>query len=416
MKRTFLYPLVYTSAAAACICSLSGCSMQGRFPGSSNPRHILGKNNTNEIEGEESVFEDSYRAEIETEAVTEAFTEAETEDPSEEALRLQAEWEQENMNLRHQLYYFRQLYGENFFYGCIIPCDESEPPAAPAFMQRIPVISSDFPNLDFLLRYPVPLPERSMSMLRSRLEGMLAEYDGNWSVYVKDLKSHKSLMINDVPMKSASVMKLFVMGCVYKAIEEGELDRTSDVVALMSGMITASSNENTNALLYLLGEGSYAKGIEKVNAFISSAGYSDETREYNGFQNSATVVDPYHTNQVGAKDCARLLEKIYHRTFGTRTVCNEAENWMLNQQHRSKIPAGIDSRSMVGNKTGETDDTENDVAIVYTPKGDYILCVLSNEWESKETAQKRITAVSKEVYAYFMDEDYVTNRFFIPGP
>ena len=415
MKRSFLYPLLYTSTAAACICALGGCTLSGTFPGSGSHRHLLQNEGEVAEDDGESVFEDDYRTEIATEALTEAFTEAQTEDPSEEALREQAEREQENMNLRHQLYYFRQLYGENFFYGRVIPPEEKQPTASPVHTQRIPVIGSDFPNLDFLRRYPIPLPERNMSMLRSRLESMLGEYDGNWSVYVKDLISHKSLVINDEPMKSASVMKLFVMGCVYKAIEEGELERTSDVVALMSGMITASSNENTNALLYLLGEGSYAQGIEKVNAFIEDAGYSSRTREYNGFQNSATVVDPFHTNQVTAKDCARLLEKIYHRTFGTRTVCNEAENWMLNQQLRSKIPAGIDSRSMVGNKTGETSDTENDVAIVYTPKGDYILCVLSNEWESKETAQKRITAISKEVYAYFMDEDYVTNRFFIPG-
>lgn len=40
-------------------------------------------------------------------------------------------------------------------------------------------------------------------MLELMLRGRVASYDGEWSVYVKNLTTQESLVINDEPMKSA---------------------------------------------------------------------------------------------------------------------------------------------------------------------------------------------------------------------
>ena len=74
-------------------------------------------------------------------------------------------------------------------------------------------------------------------------------------------------------------------------------------MSLMNKMISYSDNASSNELLSRLGNGSYADGIEKVNAFIKKYGFSDMTMEYNGFDDSATIMDPEHFNQVTAKDC-----------------------------------------------------------------------------------------------------------------
>ena len=257
----------------------------------------------------------------------------------------------------------------------------------------------------------VPVPSKNMTFLQSRLERMLSSYSGTWSVYVKNLEDGSSMIINDIAMPSASLMKLFVMGTVYEAISNGTLERTQEIMARMSAMISYSSNEDTNTLLKLLGDGSYEDGIAKVNEYIVSHRYSDKTHEYNGFQDTSAIVSPNHTNQVRAADCGALLERVYHRTFASRKICNEVEDWMLHQDTRYKIPAGIGSDVPVGNKTGETDSIENDVAIVYSDACDYIICVLSHDWDNKDEAQKHIQQISGEVYAYFTDEDYVSSRF-----
>ena len=244
------------------------------------------------------------------------------------------------------------------------------------------------------------LPLESISVLEKMIEDRIGQYDGEWSVYVKNLSTDESIVINDRPMKSASVMKLFIMGTVYTAFDDGSLERTEETMSLLDAMITASDNEASNQLLYLLGESSYERGIEKVDEFIREYGFSDMTVEYNGFNNSSTVMDSSRFNQVSAKDCGKLLEDIYHRTWVSRKVSNEMEGLLLNQHTRYKIPAGLPEGVLCGNKTGEMDTTENDAAIIYGEACDYILVVLSSDWNSKDEAISRIPSISAMVYGY----------------
>ncbi|MCD7737343.1 MAG: class A beta-lactamase-related serine hydrolase [Lachnospiraceae bacterium] len=241
---------------------------------------------------------------------------------------------------------------------------------------------------------------KTLEDLEETLRTAIAGYDGSWSVYVKNLNTDESFVINDQPMKSASVMKLFIMGAVYTAIEDGELERTDSIMSLMNAMITYSDNESSNQLLYILGNSSYADGIAKVNEFIQSHGYSEMTVEYNGFSNSATNTGN-GVNQVAAKDVGQLLEDIYRRTWMSRAVSNEMEEMLLAQNTRYKIPAGLPDGVICGNKSGEMSDTQNDAAIIYSDACDYILVVLSNGWSSTDSAISRISSISSMVYDFF---------------
>lgn len=260
-----------------------------------------------------------------------------------------------------------------------------------------------------LRNFQLPQLPLTIQVLENRLTQLVESYSGQWSIYIKNLTTGDSFTINDTPMKSASVMKLFIMGTVYNAIEKGELERTQEVVDLLRNMICYSSNSDSNQLLSLLGSGSYEKGIEKVNQYIADENFSSATHEYNGFNDSSTVLDSDHFNQVSAKDCGTLLEQVYHRAFGSRKVCNEIEDMMLNQDTRYKIPAGLPEGVLVGNKTGEMDTVENDTAVIYGDKSDYILCVLSSDWDNKNEAISHIAEISSMVYDFFDEESYYQN-------
>ena len=256
------------------------------------------------------------------------------------------------------------------------------------------------------LRYLMPgnSPERTLfGQLHTVLAKMAAEAEeagGDWSVWVKNLKTGEVLSIGDRPMKSASIMKLFVMGAVYQAVERGELERTDSLLSQLKDMISYSDNEDSNKLLYMLGNEDYEKGIERVNAFIQESGFSDMTIEYNGFNNSAIIYDKDHLNQVSAADCGRILEAIYRREWGSRSISNEIEQMLISQSTRNKIPAGLPDGVTCGNKTGEMDTTENDAAIVFGKRCDYILVVLSSDWHGKDTAVSRIRQMSSKTYQY----------------
>ena len=252
-----------------------------------------------------------------------------------------------------------------------------------------------------LRAYPISRLPKDLHILYRQLKDQIAEYDGTWSVYVQNLNTGQTLILNDASMRSASVMKLFIMGTVYEAFDRGDLPRNEDTVYLLRSMIINSSNESSNRLLSLLGDGDIAAGIAMVNEFIRLRGFTDGTVEFNGFEDPAAAINPDCPNMVTAKDVGLLLSRIYRRTFISRKVCNEIEQMMLDQATRYKIPRGLPDGVECGNKSGETDTIANDAAVIYGPTTDYILVVLSNDWSSENAANEQVEAVSRTVYGFF---------------
>ncbi len=252
-----------------------------------------------------------------------------------------------------------------------------------------------------LREYPIYDLPRDLRILQRQLMEQTGGYDGTWSVYVQNLNTGQEIILNDSSLRSASVMKLFIMGAVYEAFDRGRLPRNEDNVYLLRSMITNSSNESSNRLLTLLGDGDIAAGVARVNDFIRLRGFSDGTIEYNGFEDPNASLDPDHPNVIAAKDVGLLLSRIYHRSFISRRVCNEIEQMLLDQATRYKIPRGLPEGVECGNKSGETDTIANDAAFVYGPTSDYILVILSNDWSSEDTANAQIAELSKTVYEFF---------------
>lgn len=337
---------------------------------------------------------DEAKSDGETSAENETASETELESGS-EAQETETDTEAAGLNpeaLDKEWKHLQAQYGENFLFPMA---------AAAADPDTVPL-----PELKYAMQlrgYDAVVqwrPEKTLQNLKQQLEEQIAGYDGEWSVYCKNLTTEESFVIHDSPMKSASVMKLFIMGTVYTAFENGELSRTDEILELLHNMIVYSDNSASNELLSKLGNGNYADGIAKVDAFIESHEFSNMTVEYNGFNDPATNTSTDHFNQVAAKDCGKLLEDIYRRTWVNRTVSNEMESLLLSQDTRYKIPAGLPEGVLCGNKTGEMDTTENDAAIIYGKDCDYILVVLSSDWDSKDQAISRIAELSRITYQY----------------
>ena len=341
---------------------------------------------------------DEAKSDSETSAENETASETELESGS-EAQETETDTEAAGLNpeaLDKEWKHLQAQYGENFLFPMA---------AAAADPDTVPL-----PELKYAMQlrgYDAVVqwrPEKTLQNLKQQLEEQIAGYDGEWSVYCKNLTTEESFVIRDSPMKSASVMKLFIMGTVYTAFENGELSRTDEILELLHNMIVYSDNSASNELLSKLGNGNYADGIAKVDAFIESHEFSNMTVEYNGFNDPATNTSTDHFNQVAAKDCGKLLEDIYRRTWVNRTVSNEMESLLLSQDTRYKIPAGLPEGVLCGNKTGEMDTTENDAAIIYGKDCDYILVVLSSDWDSKDQAISRIAELSRITYQYLNPE------------
>lgn len=240
--------------------------------------------------------------------------------------------------------------------------------------------------------------------LETQLKQQISQYQGHWAVCVKDLKQKQSIRVatsQSDSMTAASLIKLYVMAATYEAINDNRLSLAEhpEITGKIQQMIMVSSNEDTNDLIVLLGNGSVEQGVQVVNDYINRAGYTATRLQ-------RTLMDSRYSYRVGENltsvhDCCRILERIYRGQCVNETASAEMLRFLKGQTRRHKIPAGIANGITVANKTGELADTENDVAIVFLDNHPYILCVMSVDLQNAGQARQNIVGISTMVYQYF---------------
>ena len=233
------------------------------------------------------------------------------------------------------------------------------------------------------------------SEIQSRLEQLVnTEYNAGGSVAIctgrvdeNDLAS-----VNSSPMQAASLIKLYVAGCVYENYEKvtaydsygGETEN------LIKSMITVSDNTSCNTLVNRLGDGVDQNGMALVNQYCTAHGFSD-THMGRLMLHPNDIDDNY----TSVKDCCNFLKMA---NAGQLEGASTILDYMNQQERRGKIPSGLPAGVSSGNKTGELSDVENDAAIVYADSGTYVLCVMSQNLSDAYTARQFIIRTSSVVY------------------
>ncbi|MBR5238994.1 MAG: serine hydrolase [Clostridia bacterium] len=242
-----------------------------------------------------------------------------------------------------------------------------------------------------LRSYCVGLPE-----LSEKIESYLQTKAGKHGVYVKNLDTGDFLVLNDGKYHAASVIKLYQMAAIYQEAQRGELTIDADITSYLYDMITLSDNFAFNQLVGILGNWNYRTGFDKVNQYAQSLGYVN-TQMLCLLRDAGYFV-AYGYNYVSPYECGQTLEQIYRRTLVSPEYSDEMLALLKQQTKRHKIPYSLPENVECANKTGETSTIENDVAIVYSPNCDYIICVMTNDapsgiWDIRE--------ISEMTYQYF---------------
>ena len=253
-----------------------------------------------------------------------------------------------------------------------------------------------------------------MDTLEPRLASMLDTYDGAWSVYVKNLNTGEEILLNNTPMYAASLIKAFVMADTYANMDEvleheaAQMKTTVDnpevkvkVNDLLWNMITVSDNESCNELGRLQSaKHDFLDGAQKVEDYIKEEGYEDTSYQTTIHPSSSPTLSLGGHNTTTVRDCGLLLERIFKGECVSWSASQEMLNLLMNQENTAKIPSGITADIPIANKTGETDEDQHDIAIVYGPKTTYILCVMSKDFQNADTAVENIRSISRTVYYY----------------
>lgn len=193
-------------------------------------------------------------------------------------------------------------------------------------------------------------------------------------------------------MVSASLIKLPIMGAVYERLEQGSLDRES-CDAWLGPMITVSDNASANALVRLLGDGDAAAGMAAVNEWCLRQGLKN-TR-----QNRLMLENNGLQNYTSAADCARLLAAVYRGECVSPEADRQMLALLLRQEVKDRLPLGLPEGTAIAHKTGDLIGLcWADVGIIYSPGGDYILCVISDGQASELEAKSAAAELSRQIY------------------
>ena len=216
------------------------------------------------------------------------------------------------------------------------------------------------------------------------------------SAYMKNLSTGEVINLSEGRQKAASIIKLFVAGAVYRnmndLLKEGYLRSEADEI--IEDMITISDNDACNELVAMLGNNDYEAGIEIVNKYIESFGYK-KTR----MGRIMLDFDSNDENYIEASEVGDYLERLYKKTGVEGS--DKIISYMKKQEYTEKIPSVLPEDVIVANKTGDLQDVDNDAAIVYGDKTDYIICVFTDEVEGTDTSDDMIKNISAITYRYW---------------
>ena len=161
---------------------------------------------------------------------------------------------------------------------------------------------------------------------------------------------------------------------------------------LVDLMIRVSDNVAALALLDLVGTDNVnltlqANGLETTRLRIGST-----SRDWGG---------PPGENTTTAREMGLLLEKIATGKILNEQASREAISLLSQKQEVSWLPALLPRNVRVAHKSGELPNLRHDAGIVYAPRSQFVVVVLTADLANHDEAAQSISRIAKAAYDYF---------------
>lgn len=225
------------------------------------------------------------------------------------------------------------------------------------------------------------------------VSSVLRGTEGRYGIFIKNLTTGENFFLNaDQTFESGSLYKLKLMVLTFEQIKQGGL----------------SENETLTA------------DIEELNKFFEIPKEDAEFEEgviqfsiKSALEQMITISHNYAalalTKKIGAKNLAEPITpgevgSFFEDLYNGKVIDGDYSKQMLELLSRQKIndriPKLLPKEVKVAHKTADLDYFEHDSGIVFSPKGDYIMVVLT-ESKIPDAAGRKTAELSKAVYGYF---------------
>lgn len=258
-------------------------------------------------------------------------------------------------------------------------------------------------------------PEMALdNKLQSRVGSYLKEKEGEYSVYVKDLKPEgkRNVCIRcEETFEAASLYKLFLMAASYQAVYEGKLTLDTQIQAKLSHLKAVygdvdfgyESFSDEEIIAYTVGE-----SLERIASISdnfaalmlaekigwgSIQDIADETGE-----GKTSIANPITTS---SKDVGLLMEKLYNGEIVSLESSEQILDLLSKSKLNNRIPAKLPEGIKISHKTGELPGVRNDAGIVFLEGNPYVIVLMTKNLKGEDQGVENLAEISKIVYDYY---------------
>lgn len=271
-------------------------------------------------------------------------------------------------------------------------------------------------------QFPKSHPDK---VLTKKLQALTKDFKGEYGIYVRHLKTGKTVEINaDTMFPTASMIKVPIMTGIMDKIEKGELHYDSllvfrdsliypgeDIVGTLkdSGrislskvvmlMITTSDNTASLWCQAMAGTGT------RINEIMAENGFA-KTRVNSRTPGREAMRSMYGWGVTTPREMAELVVKIREgkmiSPWASERMYRNLARIYWDGEALSEIPPYVHAAS----KQGAVNQSRSEVVLVNAPSGDYVFCVITKNqqderWENDNEGYVLLRNVSKTLWQYF---------------
>ncbi|MBX3432108.1 MAG: membrane dipeptidase [Pirellulales bacterium] len=266
--------------------------------------------------------------------------------------------------------------------------------------------------------------------LAAELVALAEAHEGDVAIAVKRLPAGDEFAYRaDLPMPTASLVKLPLMATAYRAVDAGRLDpqqlltlRAEDKVP-GSGILTEqfsaglqlslhdaihlmiihSDNTATNLVAEAVGLPETAKYMEELGL--------PETKLHSLVYRRETSIFPERSQLYGlgsttAADMVKLLELLDAGKLGSKASTDAMRGHLYACLDRTKLGRFLPPGVKLAHKTGAVNLTRTDAGLIDLPEGRLAICVLTNNnadqsWGAENAAEVLIGKIAAAAYRHY---------------
>lgn len=261
---------------------------------------------------------------------------------------------------------------------------------------------------------------QAFKILEEKITAELQSLDTDASIFIKDL-NHPEFKINFNAQKkipAASIIKIPIAAVIFKAISEGKLSLyqniniyrkdiaggsgtikseinlpvTYTLEKLLEIMLTYSDNTATNKIISLLGFDYFNKSFQELHLKHTSL-----NRKMMDFYSRKRGIENY----TSCADISLLLEQIYRGELIDKQTSAILLSFLKKQTVHDRLTRYTPKGIKIAHKTGLEKGVIHDGGIAFSPKGDYIICVLTENAQSHIKTKKFIAKLSLLTYNFY---------------